>query len=58
MLGDALVPQTGQQPVKSISATGFVAEVKATPMLAKPSHRFAQNIGVPVILQIVGLDLA
>src|SRR6476620_9789056 len=43
---DTLVPQTGQQPVKSISArTGFVAEVEATPTLAKPSHHFAQDVG-------------
>lgn len=33
--------------MKDISArTGFVAEVKAAPMLAKPSHQFAQDIGV------------
>jgi hypothetical protein len=43
---DAVVPQTGQQTVKSISArTGFVAEVEATPMLAEPGHHFAQDIG-------------
>src|ERR1700730_6644428 len=41
---DAVVPQPGQQTVKSISArTGFVAEVEATPMLAKPSNHFAQD---------------
>ena len=39
------MPQTGQQPVKSISATGFVAKVEATPMLAKPSYHFAQYLG-------------
>src|SRR4029077_13429655 len=43
---DAVVPQPGQQTVKSISArTGFVAEVEATPMLAKPSNHFAQDDG-------------
>src|SRR6202035_5685296 len=43
---DAVVPQPGQQTVKSISTrTGFVAEVEATPMLAKPSNHFAQDVG-------------
>src|ERR1700722_7186191 len=38
--------QPGQQTVKSISTrTGFVAEVEATPMLAKPSNQFAQDVG-------------
>ena len=42
---DAVVPQPGQQTVKSISTrTGFVAEVEVTPMLAKPNNHFAQNV--------------
>src|SRR3954452_9748265 len=43
---DAVVPQTGQQTVKSISArTGFVAEVEAKPLLTKRSYHFAQDFG-------------
>jgi hypothetical protein len=43
---DAVVPATGEQTVKPISArTGFVAEAEATATLADPSRHPAQDVG-------------